>query len=132
MALDVNKIKDLREQTGASISDVRIALDESSGDMTKAKEWLKTRGLEKAGKKKDRETSQGLVVSYIHSGGKVGALVEVLCETDFVARTDDFQGLAKEIAMQVAAMSPKNTKELLSQPYIRDNSQTIEQLIKSM
>ena len=132
MAIDVTKIKELREETGASIADIRMALEQTKNDIAKAKEWLKTRGLEKAGKKKGRETNQGLIEGYVHGNGRVGVLVEVLCETDFVARTDDFKNLCHEIAMQVAAMNPKNTEELLSQPYIRDNSQTVDQLIKGI
>lgn len=132
MAIDVNKIKKLRDVTSASVSDIRLALEESKGDIQKAKEWLKKRGLQKADKKEGRETNQGLVDSYIHAGGKVGALVEVLCETDFVARTEDFKQLCKEISMQVAAMNPQSVSELLTQDYIRDASVTIEGLIKGV
>ncbi len=91
-----------------------------------AKEGL----IEKAEKKADRQTSQGLIESYIHQNGKVGVLVEILCETDFVARTDDFKKLAHEVAMQVAAMNPKDVDSLLKQEYIRDGSMTIEKLVK--
>ena len=132
MALDVKKIKQLRDETSASVSDVRLALEESKGDMAKAKEWLKSRGLEKAGKKEGRETNQGLVDSYIHAGGRIGVLVEVLCETDFVARTDEFKKLCREVCMQISAMNPKDVNDLLKQEYIRDSSQTIEQLVKSV
>lgn len=127
---DIKLIKKLREETGASISDCSKALEESKGDYDKAIEWLKKRGIEKAEKKADRETNQGLVESYIHQNGKVGAMVEILCETDFVARTDDFKKLSHEIAMQVASMNPKNVDELLKQEYIRDTSVTISDLIK--
>jgi elongation factor Ts len=130
--IDIKTLKKLRDETSASIADCRKALDESDGDYKKALEWLKKRGIEKAEKKANRETGQGIVESYIHAGGKVGALVELLCETDFVARTDDFKNLAREIGMQVAAMNPENTEALLKQEYIRDGSQTIEALIKSM
>lgn len=130
--VDIKQLKKLREETSASIADCRIALEESNGDYKKALEWLKKRGLEKAAKKSDRVTEQGIIESYIHAGGKVGVLLELLCETDFVARTDDFKNLAREIAMQVAAMKPKDTKELLSQEYIRDGSLTIDALIKSI
>ncbi len=129
---DVKLIKQLREETQASIADCKKALEESKDDYKKAIEWLKKRGIEKAEKKADRETSQGLIESYIHQSGKVGALVEVLCETDFVARTDEFKKLCHEIAMQVAAMDPKNVDTLLKQEYIRDSSVTIEQLVKGV
>ncbi|OGE19471.1 translation elongation factor Ts [Candidatus Daviesbacteria bacterium RIFCSPLOWO2_02_FULL_41_8] len=124
-------IKKLREQTGAGIADCREALKESDGDLTKAKEWLKKKGLDKASSKTDREVKAGIVETYSH-GGKVGVLVEVLCETDFVARTEDFKGLAHELSLQIASMNPSSVEELLSQEYIRDNSLTVEQLIKSV
>jgi len=127
---DIKLLKQLREETSASIADCRKALEETKNDYKKALGWLKKRGIEKAEKKADRETSQGLVESYIHQNGKVGALVEVLCETDFVARTDEFKNLCHEIAMQVAAMNPKDVATLLKQDYIRDGSVTIEQLVK--
>lgn len=130
MAVDIKQLKQLREETQASIADCRVALEESNGDYKKSIEWLKKRGLEKADKKSDRETGQGLIESYIHQTGKVGVLVELLCETDFVARTDEFKKLAKEIAMQAAAMNPENVDALLKQEYIRDPSTTIEGLIK--
>jgi len=129
---DVKLIKQLREETQASIADCRKALEETKDDYKKALEWLKKHGIEKAEKKADRETSQGLVESYIHQNGKVGALVEVLCETDFVARTDEFKKLCHEVAMQVAAMNPKDVATLLKQDYIRDGSLTIESLVKSV
>lgn len=130
MAIDVKLIKQLRDETQASIADCRKALEETNGDYKKALDWLKNHGMEKAEKKADRETSQGLIESYIHQNGKVGVLVEILCETDFVARTDDFKKLAHEVAMQVAAMNPKDVDTLLKQEYIRDGSVTIEQLVK--
>ena len=93
---------------------------------------MKKRGLERAEKKSDRATSQGLIEAYIHGGGRIGVLVELNCETDFVAKTDDFKHLAKEIALQISAMNPKDVDALLKQDYIRDSSQTIEALIKSV
>ena len=130
--IDLKLLKKLRDETGASIADCRVALEESNNDYKKALEWVKKRAVEKAEKKADRETSQGIIEAYIHQGGKVGVLIELLCETDFVAKTDDFKHLAKEIGMQVAAMNPKEVDDLLKQEYIRDNSQTIEKLIKSV
>ena len=131
MNADITLLKKLRAETSASISDCRSALEQSDNDYAKALAWLKKRGLEKAEKKSDRETHQGLVQAYIHNGGKVGALIVLQCETDFVARTEEFQELAKEIGMQVSAMDPESVEELLKQEYIRDSSQTVGDLIKS-
>lgn len=130
MKITADQIKQLREKTQAGFSDVKMALEESNGDMKKAEDILKKKGFEKAAKKSDRETGQGLVESYVHQTGKVGVLVSLLCETDFVARTDEFKTLAHEIAMQVAAMNPKDMDALLKQEYIRDGSKTIDSLIK--
>lgn len=129
--IDLKTLKKLRDETSASIADCRRALDESEGDYKKALAWLQKRAAEIAAKKADRETSQGLIEAYIHGGGKVGVLVELLCETDFVAKTDEFKHLAKEVAMQVAAMNPETVEALLKQDYIRDGSQTIEGLVKA-
>lgn len=129
--LDLKAIKKLRDETSASIADCRRALEEANGDEKKALEWLKKRAGEIAAKKADRETGQGLVEAYIHGGGKVGVLVELLCETDFVAKTDEFKQLAKEVAMQVAAMNPEDIDTLMKQDYIRDSSLTIEHLVKN-
>jgi len=128
--VDISLLKKLRNETSASIADCRKALEETENDYAKAIEWLKKRGLEKAAKKADRETSQGLIESYVHNG-RIGVLVELLCETDFVAKTDEFKHLAREIAMQISAMNPKDMEALLQQEYIRDASQTIEQMVKS-
>jgi len=130
MKIDIKLIKQLREETQVSIADCTKALEEAKGDFEKAIELLKKRGIERAEKKADRETAQGLIESYIHQNGKVGVLLEILCETDFVARTEDFKLLAHEVAMQIAAMNPKNVEALLKQEYIRDGSVTIETLIK--
>ena len=130
MKVSVADIKKLRAKTGAGIADCRKALEESGGDFKKAEALLKSRGAEIASKKKDRATGQGLVETYIHSGGKVGAMVEVNCETDFVAKTDEFKNLAHEVAMQVAAMDPADVEELMKQDYIREAGKTIDQLVK--
>lgn len=131
MSINLEDIKQLREQTGAGIADCKEALKESNGDMEKAKEYLKKKGFEKGAKKGDREVKAGIVDVYSH-GGKVGVLVELLCETDFVGRTEDFKNLAHELSLQIASMNPSSLEELLSQEYIRDNTQTIDQLIKSV
>jgi|SRR3989344_2117193 len=130
MKISVEQIKKLRQETGAGIADCRKALEESNGDFKKAKELLKDWGIDKAAKKTDRTVSAGLVDTYIHAGGRVGSMVEVNCETDFVAKTGEFKTLAHEIAMQVAAMDPKDVEELLKQEYIRDSSKNVGELIK--
>ncbi len=96
-------VKQLREETGAGMMDCKKALSETAGDITKAKEWLREKGLASAGNKGGRVTTEGLVDSYIHTGGRIGVLVEVNCETDFVARNETFQTLVRNIAMQIAA-----------------------------
>lgn len=131
MTVSVDQIKKLRELTGAGIADCREALEAANGKFEKAVEIIKEKGLEKASKKSGRETQEGRVFSYVH-GGKVGVLVSLLCETDFVAKTEDFQTLGKELCLQIAAMSPKSVEELLKQESIRDPKTTIETMIKSV
>ena len=168
-------VKELREKSGAGMMDCKKALTESDGDMTKAMEWLRQKGISSAGKKQGRVAAEGLVDSYIHTGGRIGVLVEVNCETDFVARNDQFKELVRNIAMQIAACpnveyvkvddipkavtakekeiemgrddlagKPDNIKEkivqgridkrlkemsLLDQPYVKDQSITVEELV---
>jgi elongation factor Ts len=107
MEVTATLIKDLRERTGAGMSDCKKALTEVGGDMDKAIDYLRTKGLAKAAKKAGREATEGAVVSYIHGGGRIGVLVEVNCETDFVARNEDFQAFTREVALQIAAMNPQ-------------------------
>ncbi|WP_315791450.1 translation elongation factor Ts [Fischerella sp. JS2] len=169
-------VQELRQKTGAGMMDCKKALKENDGDLAKAEEWLRKKGIAKAGAKADRVAAEGLVGSYIHTGGRVGVLVEVNCETDFVARREEFQTLVRNIAMQIAACpnveyvkvsdipadivqkekdiemgrddisnKPDNVKEkivqgridkrlkemtLMDQPYIRDQSITVEELVK--
>jgi elongation factor Ts len=169
-------VKQLRDKTGAGMMDCKKALKETNGDIDKAVEWLRQKGIASAGKKADRVAAEGLIGSYIHTGGRVGVLVEVNCETDFVARREEFQALVRNIAMQIAACpnveyvkvadipaeiaakekeiemgrddlanKPDNVKEkivqgridkrlkelsLLDQPYVRDQSITVEELVK--
>jgi len=169
-------VKELREKTGAGMMDCKKALKENEGDMNKAIEWLRQKGIASAEKKSGRVAAEGIIGSYIHTGGRVGVLVEVNCETDFVARREEFQALVKDIAMQVAACpnveyvsvddipaaitqrekeiemgrddlakKPDNIKEkivqgridkrlkelsLIDQPYIRDQSKSVEELVK--
>ena len=137
-------IKELRGRTSAGVMDCKRALDESNGNVDKAEELLKEQGIASAAKKAGRDTDQGLIETYIHSGGRIGAMVEVNCETDFVARTQEFSDLAHDIAMQVAAMNPLTVEEkesdtanneevenasLLQQPFIKDPSKNIQELI---
>ncbi|WP_019508115.1 translation elongation factor Ts [Pleurocapsa sp. PCC 7319] len=175
-SISAKVVKELREKTGAGMMDCKKALTENDGDMTKAIEWLRQKGTISADKKQGRVAAEGLVESYIHTGGRIGVLVEVNCETDFVARREEFQELVKNIAMQIAACpnvefvkvedipketvakekeiemgrddlegKPDNIKEkivsgridkrlneisLLPQPYIRDQSITVEELVK--
>jgi elongation factor Ts len=106
MEIRAEAVKELREKTGAGFMDCKKALAEASGDLEQAVRWLREKGLAAAAKKAGRATSEGLVGTYLHAGGRIGVLVEVNCETDFVAKTPDFQNLVKELAMQVAAASP--------------------------
>ena len=147
MQISVESIKELRGLTGAGIMDSKNALQASNGDIAKAEEILREKGMASAMKKSARATNEGLVESYIHSGGRIGAIVEANCETDYVARTDDFKALAHDIAMQVAAMDPKyvdaadipdgadeNPEQvcLLQQAFIKDPSKTVQDLVNEV
>jgi elongation factor Ts len=142
MASTTELIKELREKTGAGIMECKRAIDDAIGDLSKAEQLLKERGLAKALKKLQNEANQGIVDSYIHAGGRIGALVEVNCQTDFVARNDEFRALVHDIAMQVAAMNPSRISDeepipdgavgdvpLLDQPFIKDNNRTVRDLV---
>lgn len=134
--MDNNKIielvKKIRNETGLGIMEIKMALEEAEGDEKKAKEILKAKGLKKAETKTERETHQGRVATYTHSTGKIGVMVELLCETDFVAKHEDFIELTKDICLQIAAMNPENVDELLKQEFIKDGSTTIEEKIKGL
>jgi elongation factor Ts len=125
-------IKALRAETGAGMMDCKRALEESNDNMDQAREWVKQRGLAKAEKKADRETKEGYIASYVHMNNKLAALVEILCETDYVALNPEFQAMAKNVAMQIVSMNPANVEELLSQDYIKDPEMTIEELVKGL
>lgn len=127
--ISADLVKKIRGETGAGVMDVRRALLDSKGDEEKAKEILKAKGEAAVAKKSERETIQGVIETYIHSGGRVGAMVYLACETDFVAKTQEFKNLAKELAMQIAAMNPSSNDELLEQDYIREPGKTVKQLI---
>jgi elongation factor Ts len=137
-------VKELRDKSGAGIMTCRNALLEAEGDAEKALQILKEKGILKAQKKAERTANQGLIEAYIHTGGRIGALVEVNCETDFVARTDEFKELVHDLAMQVAAVPPQfitqdeapgeddidlETACLLLQPYIKDPTRTVQDLV---
>ncbi|HAJ44467.1 MAG: Elongation factor Ts [Candidatus Azambacteria bacterium GW2011_GWE1_42_9] len=127
----IEDLKKIRTITGASIDAIREALEEAGGEVERALGLLKARGATVAAKKADRQTNDGSVFHYIHANHKIGVLVELFCETDFVARTEQFQELGHELAMHIAAMNPAGVEELLAQQYVRDSSQTIDELIKS-
>ncbi|MBI4353905.1 MAG: translation elongation factor Ts [Candidatus Omnitrophica bacterium] len=125
MGRSVEAIKSLREKTGAPIGDVKSALDACQGDEAKAIDYLKRKGFEAAKKRQGRAAKLGRIESYIHHDGRVGVLIEVNCETDFVARLPEFQALCRDVAMQVASQQPATPQELLEQPFIKDQGQTI-------
>jgi elongation factor Ts len=125
----IEKIKKLREETGISISECQKALKESGGDLEKAKELLKKAGQLLAQKKAERETKHGVIEAYIHPNKKIGAMIELLCESDFVANLKEFQHLAHEICLQVAAISPEE-QPLMEQDWIKDPTKKIKELIE--
>ena len=128
---DVEKVKHLRESTGLSFNEIKKALDEAGGDETKAVEILRVHGVKMAEKKSSRAVKEGVVSSYIHATKKLGSMVELLCETDFVAKNMEFQNLAHELAMHIAALKPGSVDDLLEQPYIKDQDMTVKDLINS-
>ncbi len=143
MAITAEQVRDLREKTGAGVMDCKRALADADGDFERAVALLREKGLAQVAKRSGREASEGIIESYIHGGGKIGVLVEVNCETDFVARTEDFRQLAHDIAMQIAAMNPSSVSReepgtnsegtpLLEQPFIREPIRTIEDLIRDV
>lgn len=132
MEFDINVIKKLRDETGAGVMDVRNALTNSGGDIEKAKAELHQKGLAKAEKRSDREANEGIIYSYIHNGSKIAAMVMLTCETDFVAKTEDFSKVAKDIAMQVSTQDYESIEDLLSAPYIKDESKKISDLVSEL
>jgi elongation factor Ts len=128
----MDDLKKLRAETGARVMDAKKALEEAQGDLAKAKQLVEEKGLARAEKNTDRETKAGFIANYVHNNGQVASLVELVCETDFVAQNEEFQTLGREIAMQVSAMNPTNVEELLEQEFIRDASQTIGKLVKAL
>lgn len=132
MDVNIEQIKKLREQTGAGVMEAKKALEETGGDFDKAAKLLMERGLSKVEKRADRQAGEGLVFSYIHAGGKIGSLVLLGCETDFVAKTEEFKNLGKEIAMQVATEDYADAVSLLEAEYIRDSSKKVKDLINQV
>lgn len=147
MDIGVDQVKALRELTGAGIMDCKKALQEAQGDISRAEQVLKDRGIAMVERKASRETREGVVEAYIHSGSRLGAMVEVNCETDFVSRTPEFKELAHHLTMQVAAMAPqyidrselseddpRNPEEvcLLQQPFIKDSTKVVQDLVTEL
>ena len=132
MTISAKDIAELRKATGAGVMDCKEALIKANGDKEKALEILKAIGKDKVKKRADRMTSQGLIETYVHKGSRIGAIVEVACETDFVAKTDDFKKLAHNVAMQITSMDPKDTQELLMQPFIFDDKKKVSDLFEEV
>lgn len=128
----IEQVKKLREELGLGIMEIKAALEAAEGDEKKAKEILKEQGFKKAEKRTEKETHQGRVATYTHATGKVGVMVELLCETDFVAKNEEFLALTKDLCLQVAAMEPKDAKALLKQEFIKDPSKKVDELIKAL
>lgn len=154
MAITAEDIKELREMTSCGVMECKKALEETNGNLEKAKEVLKKRGLELAAKKGSRTASEGRIETYIHAGAKIGVIVEVNCETDFVAKNADFMAFTKDLAMHIAALNPKYVRRedipqavldeqkdqaayykeavLLEQPFVKDPKNTIQEKINSL
>lgn len=128
--IDVKLIKELREKTGAPIVRVKEVLEEQDGDVKKSEKILKKEGFEKAAKRKGRETSQGVIETYVHHSGKVASVVELMSETDFVAKNKVFRDLAHNLALQVASMGAKDAEDLKEQDYIKDPKKKVGDLLK--
>jgi elongation factor Ts len=125
MEISIELVKDLRQRTGAGVVDCKVALREAKGDMEGAIEYLRRKGLASAAKKAGRIAADGMVSSYIHAGGKMGVLVEVNCETDFVAKTEDFQAFVKNIAMHIAATNPQYIRREDVPPEVQERERRI-------
>ncbi|MBI1971580.1 MAG: translation elongation factor Ts [Candidatus Wildermuthbacteria bacterium] len=130
--ISIEQIRELREATGLSVVECKKALEETGGNIEKAKEHLSKLGKQIAEKKQAREVGEGFVEAYAHSTGKLGAIVDVRCETDFVARSQDFKNFCHEIALQVASMDPAGVEELLKQPYVRDPSHRVQDIVSDV
>jgi elongation factor Ts len=127
--ISIDEIKRLRQLTGVGITDAKKALQDAGGDFDKALEEMRQKGLTKAEKRGEREARSGLIGSYVHDG-RIGVLVEVNCETDFVAKTDEFKELVKDLTLHIAASEPKDETELLEQPFVKDPGKTVGDVVK--
>jgi elongation factor Ts len=130
--IDTQLISKLREATGAPVMRVKKVLEQFDGDEKKAEKLLKKEGFEKAAKRADRETSQGLIEAYVHHSGKVASMVEILCETDFVARNELFKTLAHDLALQAASVEAKNVEDFKKQDFIKDPSKKVSDLVNEV
>jgi len=128
----IELVKKLREELGLGMMEIKAALEEAQGDEKKAKEILKEKGYKKAEKRAEKETHQGRVATYTHATGKIGVMVELLCETDFVAKNEEFVALTKDLCLQVAAMNPESPEELLKQDFIKDSSLKVSDLVTAL
>jgi elongation factor Ts len=127
--ISIDEIKRLRQLTGVGISDAKKALQDAGGDFDKALEEMRQKGLTKAEKRGEREARAGLIGSYVHDG-RIGVLVEVNCETDFVAKTDEFKELVKDLTLHIAASDPEDLDELLEQPFVKDSAKTVGDVVQ--
>jgi len=147
LAVTAQQVRALRDQTGAGIMDCKVALESAEGDLEKAVLALREKGIASVAKRVGRDTNEGVIETYLHTGGRVGAMVELGCETDFVARTEEFQKLAHDIAMQVAAMGPIYVDQdeiedddgrppaqisLMQQPFIKNSSSSVGEMVKDL
>jgi elongation factor Ts len=147
LAVSIEQVRALRDQTGAGVMECKEALEGADGDIGKATAALREKGLASAAKRMGKATREGVIETYLHTGGRVGAMIELGCETDFVARTEEFQKLAHDIAMQVAAMGPEYIDQeemeegdarppasisLMQQPFIKNNSSSVGEMVKEL
>jgi elongation factor Ts len=128
----INQVKKLREELGLGIMEIKAALEEAKGDEAKAKQILKDKGFAKAEKRAEREVKAGRVATYTHTTGMVGAMVELLCETDFVAKNEEFIGVSRDLCLQVVAMDPATVEDLLEQEFIKDGSLKIKDIVTAL
>jgi len=127
--ITAEQIKKIRQETGYSVIECKKALEETDGDEEKALKILEKKGEEIADKRAEKETKQGLIETYVHNNGKIGVILELNCETDFVAKNEKFKELAHDVSMHIAAINPQNLEELLTQPFIKDEEKTIKDLV---
>ena len=127
---EIDKIKQLRQETGMSVTDIKNALQEAGEDLDRARDLLRQRGAEIAQKKQEREAGEGIVDVYLHPTGKMGVLLDLRSETDFVAKSPDFKALAHKLSLQIAAMAPESVEELLAQDSVKDSSKKVQNILQ--